>query len=69
MCANNVVTTPLINLKLVVFIITGVLVYLHYKNAYDYWMEQRIVLTSEVDHIISCCLQTDILIKVNVYKK
>lgn len=26
----------------------GVLVYLHYKNAYEYWMEQRAVLKTEV---------------------
>ena len=26
----------------------GVAVYLHYKNAYDYWMEQRLTLSNEV---------------------
>jgi len=26
----------------------GVLVYLHYKNAYEYWIEQRAVLKNEV---------------------
>ena len=43
----------------------GVAVYLHYKNAYDYWMEQRLTLSNEVyplfDYISLVCFGAKII--------